>query len=129
MSEVSYALHAGSIPAPATNGPVALLVAQLPCKEKVVGSTPTWSTHADVAQLEEASRSDRDQCRFDSCRQYQLDVAQWSAHRFREPGVGGSSPPVQTQCEMVEMEPCLALNQVVRVRVVLSQPSFDLLRR
>ena len=85
--------------------------------------------HADVAQLEEASRSDRDQRRLDPCRQYQLDVAQWSAHRFREPGVGGSSPPAQTQCEMVEMEPCLALNQVVRVRVVLSQPSFDLLRR
>src|ERR1041385_3071769 len=40
--------------------------------------------HADVAQREEASRSDRDQCRFDSCRQYQLDVAQ----RERT-GVGG----------------------------------------
>ena len=52
--------------------------------------------HADVAQLEEASRSDRDQCEFESRRQYQLDVAQWRAHRRRKPGVGGSSPPVQT---------------------------------
>src|SRR5258705_10169417 len=37
---------AGSIPAPATkpNGPVAQQVAQLPCKEKVAGSTPARST-------------------------------------------------------------------------------------
>ena len=35
---------AGSIPAPATNGPVAQLVAQLPCKEKAAGSTPARST-------------------------------------------------------------------------------------
>jgi hypothetical protein len=36
---------AGSIPAPATNGPVAQLEAQLPCTEKGVGSNPTRSTH------------------------------------------------------------------------------------
>ena len=36
---------AGSIPAPATNGPVAQLEAQLPCTETVVGSSPTRSTH------------------------------------------------------------------------------------
>ena len=38
--------------------------------------------HADVAQLEEARRSDRRQCRFDSDRQYQLDVAQWERTGF-----------------------------------------------
>ena len=46
ISEVSYALHAGSIPAPATNGPVAQAVAQLPCKEKVAGSIPARSTQS-----------------------------------------------------------------------------------
>src|SRR4051794_23991169 len=48
-SGVSYALHAGSIPALATkraahrSGPVAQLEAQLPCKEKVGGSSPARS--------------------------------------------------------------------------------------
>ena len=44
ISEVSYALQAGSIPAPATTGPVAQLEAQLPCKEKDAGSNPARST-------------------------------------------------------------------------------------
>ena len=49
------------------------------------------------------------------------------AHRLWKPGVGGSSPPVQTQCkcEVVEREPRLALNQEVRVRSLASQPISD----
>lgn len=81
---------------------------------------------ADVAQLGEARRSDRRQCRFESDRQYQLDVAQWERTGFGSRGVGGSSPPVQTQCEVVELVPRLALNQEVRVRTVASQPSMSL---
>src|SRR4051812_48178897 len=52
--------------------------------------------HADVAQSEEARRSERRECRFESDRQYQLDVAQLEAHRLREPGVGSSNLSVQT---------------------------------
>ena len=49
ISEVSYALPAGSIPALATIartdlGPVAQLEAHLPCKEEGAGSNPARST-------------------------------------------------------------------------------------
>ena len=53
---------------------------------------------AGVAQLEEARRSDRRQCRFESDRQYEAPPGRGAtaAHRPRTPGAGGSSPPVQT---------------------------------
>ena len=71
---------------------------RLPCKETVAGSTPAWSTHerAHVAQLGEAPRSDRDQCEFDSRREYRLDEAQLAARRHRKPEVGSSNLSVQT---------------------------------
>lgn len=40
----SHVLRGGSIPLPSSHGPVAPTEEQLPCKEKVVGSNPTWST-------------------------------------------------------------------------------------
>ena len=54
------------------------------------------SHQTDVAQPAEARRSDRRQCRFESDRQYPPGRGATGAHRLREPGVGGSSPPVQT---------------------------------
>ena len=44
-------------------------------------------THADVAQLGEARRSDRRQCRFESDRQYHLDVAQRERTGFGSRGL------------------------------------------
>ena len=68
-------LAGGFDPRPRHQGRWRNLEAQLPCKEKVAGSNPARSTEptvpADVAQLEEARRSDRRQCGFDSRRQYQ----------------------------------------------------------
>ena len=80
---------------------------------------------ADVAQLGEARRSDRRQCRFESDRQYHLDVAQWERTGFGSRGLGVrvSRPD---QCEVVELVPRLALNQEVRVRTLASQPSMPL---
>ena len=52
-------------------------------------------THADVAQLGEARRSDRRQCRFESDRQYHLDVATAPDSAMRGGGTGttpGSEP-------------------------------------
>jgi hypothetical protein len=43
--------------------------------------------HADVAQLGEARRSDRRQCRFESDRQYHLDVAQRERTGFGNRGL------------------------------------------
>ena len=65
---------------------------RLPCKETAAGSTPAWSTHAqrrhaDVAQLGEARRSDRRQCRFESDRHYHLDVAQRERTGFGSRGL------------------------------------------
>ncbi len=90
ISEVSYALHAGSIPAPATHGPVAngsdgslarrRLRVRLPPR-------PRTQRHADVAQLGEARRSDRRQCRFESDRQYHLGVAQRERTGFGSRGL------------------------------------------
>jgi hypothetical protein len=82
---------------------------------------------ADVAQLGEARRSDRRQCRFESDRQYHRGCAPtgrgaMGAHRPWEPGVGSSTLPVQTRhCEVVQLAPRLALNQEIRVRIVASQ--------
>ena len=103
--------------------------AQLPCKEKVAGSNPARSTEAtvpaDVAQLEEARRSERRQCGFDSRRQYHLDVAQWERTGFGSRGLGvrvSPSRPRSDRCEVVELVPRLPLKQELRVRALASQP-------
>ena len=80
-SGVSYALHAGSIPALATTcttpGPVAQLGSAAPLQGEGCGfESRAVHSHADVAQQAEARRPDRRQCRFESDRQYHLDVAQ-----------------------------------------------------
>ena len=54
------------------------------------GSSPVGhpiAHHADVAQLAEARRSDRRQCRFESDRQYHLDVAQRERTGFGSRGL------------------------------------------
>lgn len=80
------------------------------------------TAQADVAQLGEARRSDRRQCGFESRRQYDWTWRNGSAPAL---GAGGwrfeSSRP--DQCEVVEVEPRLALNQEVRVRTLASQPT------
>ena len=94
ISEVSYALHAGSIPAPATHGPVATGSDGSLARRRLrvrLPPGPRTRRHADVAQLGEARRSDRRQCRFESDRQYckahHLDVAQRERTGFGSRGL------------------------------------------
>jgi hypothetical protein len=86
------------------------------------GSSPVGHPTADVAQLEEARRSDRRQCGFDSRRQYQLDEAQLGSAPASEAGGWEFESLRPDPCEVVEREPRLALNQEDRVRVLASQP-------
>ena len=102
ISGVSYALQAGSIPALVTmgrwrNGSAAPLQGEGCGFESRAVQHQT--ARADVAQLEEARRSDRRQCGFDSRRQYQQHTWTWrktGARRLREPEGGSSSLSVQT---------------------------------
>ena len=89
---------AGSIPAPATTGRWRNWKRSSLARRRLRVRIPHGprTIHADVAQLEEARRSDRRQCGFDSRRQYQLDEAQLEARRHRKPEVGSSNLSVQT---------------------------------
>ena len=98
-SGVSYALHAGSIPALATieqhtHGPVAQSGSAAPLQGEGCGFE-SRAVHrarpADVAQLEEARRSDRRQCGFDSRRQYDICKPTWTWRNGSAPasGAGG----------------------------------------
>jgi hypothetical protein len=88
INGASYALQAGSIPAPATtwacssNGRAAPLQGD-GCRFE----SDLVHAHADVAQREEARRSDRRGCGFDSHRQYHLDVAQRQRTGFGSRGL------------------------------------------
>ena len=90
ISEASYVLPAGSIPAPATTGRWRNWKRSSLARRRVwvrVPRGPRTRRHADVAQLGEARRSDRRQCRFESDRQYHLDVAQWERTGFGSRGL------------------------------------------
>jgi hypothetical protein len=87
INGASYALPAGSIPALATMGRWRNRKRSSPARRRlrvrVPHGPPTRALNADVAQSEEARRSDRRQCGFDSRRQYQTHLT-WVVRR--EPG-------------------------------------------
>ncbi len=104
ISGVSYALRAGSIPAPATMGRWRNWKRASLAQRRLRVRLPLGPPIADVAQLGEARRSDRRQCRFESDRQYrrsmsQLDVAQWErtgpGSRWLGVRISPSRPPMR----------------------------------
>ena len=84
--------------------------------------------HADVAQLEEASRPDRDQCEFESRRQYAPGRGAMASAPASEAGGWRFESFRPDQCEVVKPGSRLALNQEFCVRTVASQPSMPLER-
>ena len=74
---------------PRDHGPVAQPGSAAPLQGEGCGfdSRTVHTHHADVAQLAEARRPDRRQCRFESDRQYHLDVAQRERTGFGSRGL------------------------------------------
>ena len=133
-SGVSYALRAGSIPALATNEQPGTGRWRNGSATPLQGEGCGFESRAvhrarpaDVAQLEEARRSDRRQCGFDSRRQYDTQLT-WTWRNGSAPASGAGGWEFESlrpdQCEVVELVPRLPLKQEVRVRSLASQP-FD----
>ena len=133
-SGVSYALHAGSIPALATRcttvGPVAQFGSAAPLQGEGCGfesrAVHRETSRADVAQRKRHGAQNAVSAGSNPAVSTNHATTPGrgatAAHRLREPGVGSSNLSVQTQCEVVEVEPRLTLNQEDRVRALASQP-------
>src|SRR5213083_150299 len=96
ISEVSYALHAGSIPAPATTGP--------------------------VAQPGSAAPLQGEGCGFDSRAVHHADVAQRERHGAQTAASVGSNPTVSTNLDVAQRERTGFGSRGLEVRVLPSRP-------